>query len=582
MRRNNKQVYAIIQARMGSARLPGKVLMDLCGRPMLWHIVNRLKRCNELTGIAIATSTSKEDDKIVEFAKRYRIRTIRGSKEDVLKRYIDAAESLKADYIVRVCGDSPLIEPHEIDRLIKTVKTHNADYTIAYPGIPSIHEGFSAVSLSALKKVYSAPDIKDYHKEHVTIYLKEHPDSVKTVHFKPAKAFQKTGHRISVDNMADLKFMREIYKRFWNKKEIVDLKQVVKYLEDNPEIKNINAHVTQKSKNENSRKIAFIIEGGEKLGFGHFNRTTQIAGYLVENKNCGVIFITNSSVLYRRIKKLGFKPFYIKQAHLVKSNSGKICRIIKKENPESVVIDVKNNHDPSDIIRSLRKTSGNIKIALIDNVTKARLLADKNIYPGIDAGIKNINWKNYKGDIYSGVKYFPLRDEFARAKTAKKNGDCVVVTMGAADVNNVTPFIMKALINTGKKVKVIIGPAFKRKREIKTIASRHKNIFELYENPHNYAQIIASSSLAVTALGISIYEISHLGVPIMVIGNYESDSKAGRILEKKGYCKYMGYYKNITQDDARLHAAKLWAVKSKTPVKAGKNGTKNISEVILS
>ncbi|MCK5161164.1 MAG: NTP transferase domain-containing protein, partial [Candidatus Aureabacteria bacterium] len=113
------RTVAIIQARMGSSRLPGKVLMNLCGKPVLWHIVKRLKQCSNLNDIVVATSTTEADTAIVKFCKRYKIKFFRGSESDVLGRYIDAADNFKADYIVRITGDAPLIEPREIDRFIK-------------------------------------------------------------------------------------------------------------------------------------------------------------------------------------------------------------------------------------------------------------------------------------------------------------------------------------------------------------------------------------------------------------------------------------------------------------------------------
>ena len=141
------KTVAIIQARMESTRLPGKVLMNLCGKPVLWHIVDRLKKCKNLDEIVIATSTKKSDDKIIKFTKKYKIKSFRGSEGNVLKRYIEAGRVFKTDYILRVTGDAPLIEPRTIDRLISIVKKNKADFIISKPDTICIHQGFSVISL---------------------------------------------------------------------------------------------------------------------------------------------------------------------------------------------------------------------------------------------------------------------------------------------------------------------------------------------------------------------------------------------------------------------------------------------------
>ncbi len=571
------RTVAIIQARMGSLRLPGKVLMDLCGKPVLWHIVKRLKQCSNLNDIVVATSTTEADTTIVKFCKRYKIKFFRGSESDVLRRYIDAADNFKADYIVRITGDAPLIEPREIDRFIKVMTGKGADYFVEDPDVFSIHEGFSVVSLSILKKVYRLSDIRDYHKEHVTIYLKEHPEFGKTVCFKPAKVFQKAGYRLSIDNMADFKFMEGIYKRFWDRKNIVDLKKIIRFLEKNPHLKSINAHVLQKKPEDKSRKVLFIIDGGPDLGFGHFMRATLIAKYLVENKNCGVLFVTNNHLLNKKIIEFGFECFLFASEDF---NPKHIWQVIKKQKPHIMVIDIKNSHNPASIIKLVKRENKDLKIILIDNATNARLLADKNIYPVPRNLVSGFKWRDYKGKVCSGLKFFPLKEGFTKVKKIKRDNNTVIISMGASDPHNITLFVMKDLISTGKKAKVIVGPGFKSKKEIRQIARQHKDIFELYENPDNYAKIASSASLAVTALGISVYEFSYLKIPVIVIGNYVDDLKTGKSLEKLGYCKYAGYYKDINVK--KLSKMIERGVKFKDfKEKCGKKGVASIACAIL-
>ena len=112
------KVAAIIQARMGSSRFPGKVLRHLAGEPVLWHIIYRLKKCQTVDVIAMATSVNPLDDPLEEFCKEQKVFCVRGSEDNVLDRYRQAAEELEADVIIRVTGDAPLVDPEIIDRLV--------------------------------------------------------------------------------------------------------------------------------------------------------------------------------------------------------------------------------------------------------------------------------------------------------------------------------------------------------------------------------------------------------------------------------------------------------------------------------
>ncbi len=113
------RIVAVIQARMGSTRLPGKVLKPIAGQPLLWHIVHRLRRSQFIEQIAIATSTNPRDDAIVEFGREHGVPVVRGPEDDVLARFARAAELLDADIIVRVSSDAPFVDAGFIDHLLR-------------------------------------------------------------------------------------------------------------------------------------------------------------------------------------------------------------------------------------------------------------------------------------------------------------------------------------------------------------------------------------------------------------------------------------------------------------------------------
>src|SRR3989338_126496 len=122
------KIVAIIQARMGSLRMPGKVLKPILGKPMLWHVVERVKRAKLINQVVVATSTNPEDKKIADFCKKNNIEVFRGSQNDVLDRYYQCAKKYHAKFIVRITADCPLIDSQLIDKLIRKFFKGRYDY----------------------------------------------------------------------------------------------------------------------------------------------------------------------------------------------------------------------------------------------------------------------------------------------------------------------------------------------------------------------------------------------------------------------------------------------------------------------
>src|SRR5689334_24158069 len=128
--REHVRVVALIQARMGSTRLPGKVLKPIAGQPLLWHVVHRLKSCRLLEDIAVATSSSAADDAIVEWCNTHGVTVVRGPENDVLAVHARAAEKLDADIIVQASCDAPFIDAGLVDHLVATLTEQDGDYVV--------------------------------------------------------------------------------------------------------------------------------------------------------------------------------------------------------------------------------------------------------------------------------------------------------------------------------------------------------------------------------------------------------------------------------------------------------------------
>ncbi len=242
----SKNIVAIIQARMGSTRLPGKVLMDISGKSMLWHVVNRLKRSEIINNIVVATSVKKEDDVIENHCRQHGIDFYRGSEEDVLDRYYQAAKTYKADVVVRITADCPLIDPNVVDKIICK---HLDNMSNSDGSSNAIDRTFprgldtEVMKMSVLEQMWERAQ-EDYQREHVTPYLYEHPEKFEVLSVKDDRNLSNL--RWTVDEERDLAFIREIYKRLYKQKDIFLLDDILKLLEIEPNLREINKDVRQK------------------------------------------------------------------------------------------------------------------------------------------------------------------------------------------------------------------------------------------------------------------------------------------------------------------------------------------------
>lgn len=241
------KVVAVIQTRMGASRLPGKVLMNIAGRPMFWHVVNRLHYSRIINKVVIATTTNKKDDLIERFCRKEDIDCYRGSEDDVLDRYYQASIFYKADVIVRITSDCPLIDPTVSERVIsaylKNVNKVDGSSNVinrTYPrGLDT-----EAISFSTLERIWNEGK-EDYQREHVTVYAYEHPSLFNLQSVENNSNLSSL--RWTVDEEDDLKFVREIYKRLYHKeKDVFLMDDVIEVLKREPQLLEINKHIKQK------------------------------------------------------------------------------------------------------------------------------------------------------------------------------------------------------------------------------------------------------------------------------------------------------------------------------------------------
>ena len=247
------KIVAIIQARMSSKRLPGKVLLPLCGYPVIEHVVRRVKECKKINTIVVATSKSKADWPIVNWCKKNKINFFQGSLNDVLDRYYKASILFKADIIVRVTGDCPVIDPKILDEVIIRFKKKNYDFYSLGGNFP---DGLDCqvFTFKALKKSSIEAKLKS-DREHVGTYIENtNRNSFKIGAYKKFKKL--SHHRWTIDEPRDYKFLKKIFdKLFKNFNENFYTKEILKLLKKEPKLLKINSGIVRNAGYKKSIKL---------------------------------------------------------------------------------------------------------------------------------------------------------------------------------------------------------------------------------------------------------------------------------------------------------------------------------------
>jgi len=544
---------AIIQARMGSVRLPGKTLTDLAGRPLLWHVVDRLRRCRELDGIVVATSTGAEDDPIEAFCKSIHIPCFRGDRQDVQKRYIDAAREYDARVVVRVTGDAPLICPKTIDRLCRALARGNGEYAIGHPDKPCVHEGFEAVTLEALERSRAMSN-KPHHREHVTIHIRENLDLFRAIFIEIEPKFRRRGPRLSVDNPADLEFMRTIYNRLYRPPEIINLEEVMDLLDAHPEIAQINAHVEQKSVTAKSRKVAFRFEAGNATGMGHMIRCMTLARVLNENHHCGIRFVTRSRPeILESLNALGFPVIRIPGEGDRHEEIDRMTEILRWEKIDILVTDLKHGYTLPEAVRLKR---GGTRLVVLDNDTDGRLVADEAIYPVAHLSREfatDPDWTAYGARCVHGPEYVVLRPEILSHRNGQRpcsrRGRKILVTCGGGDEMGISLKIVRALgrLKQDVGITVVAGRAFDKTDELDARVAGANGRFKVVRDPKDMSRIMASSGLAICTFGITAYELAFLGVPAIILSHSEHNHEAAELFAQMNTAEYLGYHRDVSE-----------------------------------
>lgn len=245
------RTVAVIEARMASTRLPGKVLAIVAGRSLLAHMIERLKRCEQLDGIVVATTGSSADDPIAWTAQDMGVGWYRGSEDDVLERVLEAARANGVDVIVELTADCPLIDPAIVDRTVSRYHAVRPDFcwNVGYPDGMNVRV-FSTDQLAKVDELTDDP----VDREHVSLHFWEHPDDY-TIETVNAPAIHQDSIALTVDEPADLVLVGLLIERLHSQFPQFGLSEILLALNYWPHMRDINRRVARKPVRTTERTV---------------------------------------------------------------------------------------------------------------------------------------------------------------------------------------------------------------------------------------------------------------------------------------------------------------------------------------
>jgi spore coat polysaccharide biosynthesis protein SpsF len=513
--REHIRVVAVIQARMGSARLPGKVLKPIAGKPLLWHIVHRLKACHLLEEIAVATSVNPADEAIVEWCNAQGVTVIRGPENDVLARYARAAEKLDADIIVQVSSDAPFIDAGFVDHLIATLIEQDGDYVLLEDGAECAHDGVDPFSRRALDRLMMDAAHDAAARETVTGYFKLHPDFVKIVRAKPYAPLDKRSRRFTIDTPDDLAFVEAVHARLAAKAGEASLSDLLLLLEREPELNAINAHGRQKQIGMSGGIALIRCDGGGKFGYGHVKRMVELARALRDREGIGAMFALNGSDdAAIPIRRAGFEVTMLQGA-------GDLESLVDTSSPDILLLDGREGPSRAELEKLKR---GARITAVIDDGHERRLACDYAYYPPVPGALA-LDWSGSNALPRLGWEWALLglnpAQKSQETRAPKNPGrPTVLVAMGGSDPHGLTLRMAKALavLDSVFRIRFVIGTGMKDAATVARGLVALKKNYETVEGADDLSVEYASADVALCAFGVTAYELAACGIPALYLG----------------------------------------------------------------
>lgn len=552
----------IIQARMTSVRLPGKVLKPVSGKTLLEYQLERLQRCKKVTQIVVATTTLASDDPIVALCTRLNVAYFRGPEDDVLSRFHGAVEKNPCGTIVRLTADCPLSDPKVVDEAIEFFEDGGYDYASntlqrSYPRGLDVE----VFSIRALKEAFAeAKQLAE--REHVTPFFYTHPERFKLGSL--VAQVNHSGHRWTVDTPEDFELIRRILEGLYPKMPCFTTQDVLRLLEQHPDWIQLNAHIEQKNhlSAEKSPKILIRADASARIGSGHIMRCLALAmelkqlgahvkficrelpGHLIDLIECSIPVLRLPFRPNRPIDGATRHAEWLEESWEV--DAAETGKLLRDENADWLVVD----HYALDAKWESRVRAATRKIFVIDDLADRAHECDVLL----DHGYFEAPEKRYEALLPAssarllGPRYALLRREFAqrRGEAQERDGNIreLLVFCGAADLERDTIKILEALTHLSpslkdKKVRIVIGAMNSDRATIREMA-KPLSFVVLHERIEDMAEAMSRADLFVGSGGTTNWERCCMGLPSIVIAGAENQVPASMALSRAGCIRYLG------------------------------------------
>lgn len=509
--REHIRVVAVVQARMNSARLPGKVLKPIAGEPLLWHILHRLKGCRLLEEIAVATSTNPADDAIADWCNTQGVPVVRGPEDDMLARYALAAEKLDADIVVRVPADIPFLDAGYVDHLVANLIEQQGDYVLPEEGTDDTLESVDAFSRRALDRLMMDAAHDRCAREHVTGYFRQHPSFVKAVRARPYAPAAENSGWLTVETQDDLAFAEAVHARLHVKAGEASLDDLLRLLEREPALKALSAASKPGIVAAAGRAALIRCDGGGKFGYGHVKRMVALARALRDYENIGVHFALNGSEdAAVPIRRAGFDVTMLGPASSLES-------LIDAKKPNILLLDGREGPSRTEL-ESLKR--GIAVTAVIDDGDERRLACDYAYYPPVPGALA-LDWTGSRTLPRIGWEWavLGLNPNIVR-KHVPASRPTVLVSMGGSDPHGLTLRMAMALaaLDSVYRVRFVVGTGTKNAETVARGLVTLKKNYETVEGADDLSVEYASADIALCAFGVTAYELAACGIPAIYLG----------------------------------------------------------------
>ena len=560
----------IVQARMGSSRLPGKGLVEVEGATLLEHLVRRLRRAETVVRIVIATTTSPADDRVRDEAERLGVPSFRGSEEDVLSRYCGALPLAGTEVVVRVTADCPLLDPDELDRVVRAFLDARRgpgggfDYAANRVGKEGAPRGYDVEVFTAQALRRAAEESREPgDREHVTPFLYRVPGLFRVAYF-PHPGPDHSRFRLTVDTPEDLRVVEEVIRAVGPD---ADLAAVTGFLEAHPEIAAINADVRQKSVEGDAslrrariagRTLLGRADAGPSIGVGHVARLGALLDAWVEMGGRAVMAGRGIEGAARgRLVACGVEVIDLADDAVGEEGDRRTLSIAAALGACALAVDGYGFSEAS-----IDLFAAALPVLFVDDRAAFRIAADVVVNQNTGFAASRYGDLSPGTAFLVGNAYALLRREFRRAVAARADavpsrGGRILVTFGGTDPMRLTWPVARALASSlPREAEIAVVGGGSRPPE-EGLPAGDARVEHLGEVEDMAALMTGGIDVAVTAAGSTLWELWACGVPLVCVAVAENQRVGSAAVRESGAGVDLGWHADTTPERIAAEARAL-------------------------